>query len=572
MSEHTPYSPEQDQAMQKPQINWAEFQLDYLHYPVHVPAIESTQGTTYLIERSDSPHTRDRLNAMGAANVVCRVLPAHTDTLTEDERAYSKGLPHNRALFAKNPLSPQLEREALVFEPTAKSMLDIMIRAGHNGPEIRQARRAAVRGEAGPIVEAMTLATEFIKEAAALDDMTSAERKRRKVLGGALDFRDSALSLAEGLAKQGLDYGGFRRVSTRLTDGLQPDLIKDSVEPDAEVISMLQDSWGQALSLAKTYNTDQYRDGIYTELHKVGDVIIPIPAIASTAWEKNDSGIGYVSEDSGHTLAEIYAHGSLRGEPTPGSIDAAVFNKDTAALVKAYGLQYRGTLLERCRTVFDDEGNATILLQSTENMYRTTLSKQVRRQSVTDFLDQLGIATQDLTPRPEVVVPIQSEAKTSFSSVIEEVVLPEDKRRISSVSGYQMVLSGLSSMPDGAVLHWAGADARRHADIYEALALPENSMADTTLGGRSFRIAARYQGYEVEVLGGLQESITWIIEGDKQSLLENSAEFAGVMQSAGEEITRATEHMFTARKTPIQQRVLVRSTDADQFETLTIGE
>jgi len=348
---------------------------------VMVPVYRSPDKTTYLVPITDEEDARwgGQIKALKDKGTPCHLLPAGTDSYTQAERVFAEDTLEQSSTEIRSPFAVRLHKEeALVFDPTsAKSVLDVMIATGQDVPAIRQARRAALRGESNEVGNVLGRVLELNAVCQTDDQLALALRTAYGLVHQPIWLTDTIGELAE----KGVEAFQFSRIQQRLEEGVDPEVVKASVTSPEELRHVAQEGWKELITFARTHNSDLARDGIYTEVHKVGNVVIVMPAIASTNYPGD---LGYVEFGGGHTLAEIYGNTELNHRDLPQELNTAIDTSSLLQLSKQLGIISAGpaTLQRRCRTTFTAEGQPIIHIREDDpfnGRYGKMTTEQVER-------------------------------------------------------------------------------------------------------------------------------------------------------------------------------------------------
>ena len=528
-----------------------------------IPVLIDGSRKTYLVSK-ESSYADSKIAVLKKAGVSLHLLPSTTDSYTTDEEEYARTILNQRPRSISTPIAPRSEQvEALVYEPTTKSLLDIMIRSGHDTPDIRQARRAALRGDDSHIVEAFDLIT-FCAEPTEIDlndHDAIVEEKQRKALSRLLDVSLNKANMHY-KAAEGLDFYEYRTISTALERGLRPELVKAAVEPDSETLELVSHAWGQAIDAARQYNTESRKSGIYTELYRIGDLIIPVPAIVSTELNSRNSIIGGVDETSGHSLAQIYV--LTEHEAGQNHLNDIIYGSEVAQLAKAMGFGERrgGTLIQRCRTFFDGE-TPVIQLMDKDSEYSKVLS-----DADIAMLSQMNIKTNQAHVA-KTTIEHDSDAEIvepQVTTLFHEIDLPIG--HANNPNYYQMVLQGIETKGSDLQLEWAGAHTQRHEDLYEQIERDKLEEMPIQLNNEQFGLIARYDGFTNKTIGA-EQSIHWFLTGSPKD--EQIKLLRKIMNKTKKDIALQTKSKLDLQNSDdnvISQRLYIRETAGTLYVTL----
>ena len=321
-----------------------------------IVAVYRTENkTTYLVPVTTGEDARwtEQISALKHNGTPCHLLPAGADSYTETERAFAQTTLEQPSTEIKTPFAVRVHtEEALVFDPNStKSVLDVMIATGQDTSEIRQARLAALRGEKNEIVDTLGQILE-------LNTLLQTDEKQAAALRTAYGLMHQPIWLSDTigeLTEKGTQAFQFRRIKQRIEEGIDPEVVKASVTNPEDLRKLAQAGWDELIAFARTHNRDLAQDGIYTEVHKVGEVVIAIPAIASTNYHGD---LGYVEFGGGHTLAEMYGNTELNHRDLPQELNAVIDSSPLLRLSQQLGIISGGatTLQRRCRTTFTADG------------------------------------------------------------------------------------------------------------------------------------------------------------------------------------------------------------------------
>lgn len=323
----------------------------------------------------------------------------------------------------------------------------------------------------------------------------------------------------------------------RLEQDMTPEMPTKIAQNTPEVQELLGDIWGRSARLAIQQNTDVTGKGIYTEIHRYGDALIAIPALASTDYFSSDSGIGYVDvTGGGHTLAEIYAYGGLRSAPGQEEIDKSIFESDIAKLAQVLNMKERGTLLKRCLMRVDQNGQPVINLLE-ENAYNTTSDgKRLGDPSITEGLSKLGILVASASSSPSSqqheAAPIAEQLPSSVELSVKEYGIVRE----SSSTDYLMVLSD-ASFDEGYLpkLEFAAGTAGLHTELQEVAGLSESTgWVETTIGGDLYPMRIFFSGMTRKAEAPAR--ILWQILGSPTELDRALPEFAQIVWEVGRKL------------------------------------
>lgn len=319
-------------------------------------------------------------------------------------------------------------------------------------------------------------------------------------------------------------------------------------------------------------------DSVYGEVHKIGESYIPLPALVDTyGWGVEDEGLGYVTESSGHTLAEIYYDKVRFPEDTNHETEKrqktsrALQDLGVLDFISATGLgSDRKTLRQRGRFTFDAEGSITFDTKEDYNLRHTT--DQAAFNGVVEGLARFGIKTRvregtiemrslGLLEVPEiskVVVHIQDvngliplDERNAYGSelkVLQAASIQEDP--VSRVDVLGVAIEGTKKIE----LRFVEGQARRHDDlrryasggVFEASS--DNSLS-IELGGASLMIDAQYD--EIDGVA----SLVFMVECSSEQLKERAGDLEKIVEDTAQAIRHRDRY---AGGVPIKTTLLHR--------------
>lgn len=484
-------------------------------FPLYVMTVQHEGRTTYLLPTTeDIERDEEKLRLIANTGAHVRMLPAEADTYSEDEKRRYQDL-SARGVHLEKPLVHEHNVEVLLFDPhSVKSLLDVMIATGHDTPELRAERRAALRGEETPTITILK----------SLEQMTRSDDPRATALSDVLGFSDGLYSdtLIEQLVSEGSDSSSVDRVRSKLESGINPELVESTVAEPERLQAIITQAWNEIIIVAREHNKDVHRNRLYVELHQVGGVLIPVPAVVSTdMWESAKNMLGDIDvTGAGHTLTEMYSHDSVYGKSYSYAL-IKYHESQLARLSKEIGLGVSGraTLQRRCLTTFDELGDPVIHLQESDN-YRFH-PKKARDEWIFSVLDKQGIKS-DLQLADKRTVDIVAEtARLPVENVFTEIDildLPEESRSTTPTA----TLLRARNSSKGVYLSWAYGYAKRHEDLWNAVHYDEpqqtNPYVNVRLGDTDFSLQAKYVVIEEPVSGETTQVLTWIFRGGRDDI------------------------------------------------------
>ena len=479
---------------------------------VIVSVFRTPDKATYLvpINGADDERWQERVRALQTNDIPCHLLPSGADQYSAQEKHFAQQTLGQPAGETKAPFAPRLRKEeALVFDPTSpKSMLDVMIATGHDSPDIRKARLAALHGEANATVDTLRNLLDF----GAYGESGDA---RAHALQIAYDFYDkvSFIDIVEQLTEKGTDAFRYTRIQQRVAEGVEPKLVESAVTHPDQIQQVATDGWKQMIDFARVHNKDLSRGGIYTELHRIGGVLVALPAIASTAWAPVGEALSQVAiTGDGHTLAENYKNDAPQKQDL--SRDLIDFMRTTPLrqLSKKLGILTggRSTLQRRCLTTFDDEGKPVIHLREgdpyngrrgkmTNEEVRFALSAQMIRNDLADEKGTIIEAAHEFDG--QVIVDVQKSIEFTQPRFSDEAPIACITRIDTSSEVPRLAWTyGYAPMHE-ALFHEAGPNDDPEAGI------------PVQLGDETVYLRATYTGHHDQI-EGKQQFILWAFHGD----------------------------------------------------------
>lgn len=496
-----------------------------------VPVYRTPDSATYLVPMKSDATGHRSIQALQADGVPCHLLPSGADQYTGRESQFAREVLEQPPTEVRAPFAPRLrEKEALVFDPTsAKSVLDVMIATGHDSRDIRKARHDALHGELNPIVDTM----KHVLELGALADDYDA---RANALGKAYGFQNYSMSSIDSinsLVEKGLEAFPLQRVQQRMAAGVDPETVKASVTDPEMLQSAAAEGWEEMIAFAQTHNADVYGNGIYTELHKMGDVLVALPAIASTAWTSR-AGMGYVDVTSGHTLAEIYDVVEADRRNLSPDVSTFLDNSTLLKLSRKLGLLANGpsTLQRRCYTTFDEAGSPVIHLR--EQDYYNRRNGKMTSEAIMAALSGQGIDT-DLVDDKGAVVRTGAEFDGPITVDIKEL----EGHEMPRFPGDRPIACVTSlDIGDQAAVTWMYGYAANHETLFKKA----NSETDEEGGivvrfkdGQTVQLRTTYVGHEDEI-EGKQQFILWSFQGERAVIDAHGGELKTMMKKANRAI------------------------------------
>jgi hypothetical protein len=180
---------------------------------------ESGKRTHLLLIDQDGVDTY-KLRALEQNDVPVLLLPADSDTYSHDEAVFARDTLHQSARSIKTPYAPRVvEREALAFQLETKPVIDVMIRAGHTSPELRQSRLAALHDDENEVIKALDVLLEVgrLDMATYTDAATPDTRVLKNLLAEKFALHATmGSSMVESLAEKGLEDHQLNRIKDRI--------------------------------------------------------------------------------------------------------------------------------------------------------------------------------------------------------------------------------------------------------------------------------------------------------------------------------------------------------------------
>jgi hypothetical protein len=542
-------------------------------YATTATRTDGTKLSVILLTDTDIEESKERANRdarlLKENGVVSDVLPARTDDYTPEEAVFaSDKLGLSRARI-RHPFMPQLKevnpdnRQVYFMEPTPKSLLDIMSLAGHSTPELQDARLAALHNKPNTIADnlAVLLRVGQGNERIVREQASSQDEAIRDVSGIAAQVPE----IVQGLLADGLNSHWFKKVGRALAEGLEPPVVETIAQATPETHALVKELWLEALQVARTHNLDP---AIYTEVHQVGDMFIPLPALGATAYESNGE-LGFVDIHSGHTLAGIYhdlfRHTSQRNTRLD---DRARANR-LVSLSQSLGLG-TGTLVSR--GYIGRQADAPLLLQRTGR--QETISQLDNPQFVQEVssLAATGIHTATAKTGYEVAEIGFHESRSVgevHNTFTEALIAPDDNNRTDDPS---MVLTGLKrevartvqedvqgmfiQEAQDLVLDWHEGPARSHNVLYAAAGHEPNAQFALDLQGIRVFLAGRFnmegppsdRFAKLRLFLGANPDVINSIGGDLRKIVTN----------VENDINRHMQHDMGMPGKKVQTEVLIR--------------
>ncbi len=502
-----------------------------------------------------------RLKAMQRAGIPLRLKAGETNRFEPKDRKYARTVLRQDPFTLKYPHAEQTGSEALVVRRNPVAILDLMIRAGHDSSDIRQARIAAAHGRPNHTASSLSVAL----EAAALEDVLYEEevpiaQKRRSEVykacfeGTVTGVRDLLLSAV----KKGVDFAAMHRAERLLQHGFRPDIVETLAQDPEKSKRLFTEVWADAIERARRHNTDRHNEGVYVELYKYCGGVLPLPAIASTAYDVHDSGIGWVG--SGHTLAQIYVEGGGRRLPEHASKDAEIFDTKAAEASKALGLgeMSAAKLLQRRARVFFDKAGVPVIELPPETGYENGRGKMTNAQ-LQDALLEMGIASRikrgdpvALTRSPELWI-------EPNSIVVRDVELSLEAR--GSAGYWQAVL--VPDAENGGFM-WACGESKAHSKLREELKLPEEGVI-VNVDGEDVAIVGQYMGYDD------RQAVLWQIAVTRGEFEKHKPAFTALISDSATALSRHMAGRFLLPET-VEHMIIFSREGNSRAEEVTLTQ
>ncbi|MFZ1249581.1 MAG: hypothetical protein WAQ24_04640 [Candidatus Saccharimonadales bacterium] len=532
---------------------------------VWMPAYNNGESTTLLVAVTDDARWQKRVGMLREQGIPCHLLPAKGDTYIPEEFAFASNTLQETPLETSSPYvrGPRAV-EAIVFDPSSpKSLLDVMIRTGHDTSQLRQARRDALQGNPNDIVAILANCIEAA-QSADVEAETGGKGVYSTVYGNSIS---STHQFVEDLAHKGLESWGYRTIERMHQAGVDQELVQLFAQNPEQAQAIATAAWQESIAAAHTHNTDAKQKGVYTEIHELGGVMIVLPAIASTAYETHDSNIGYVDvTGQGHTLAEIYANGAY-GAGSERPINKTVFDSTVARLARGLGMSQCGprTLQRRCLTTFDANGQPTIHLRD-EDPHSGNHNKMTNEE-VLDALRAENINAV-LKQSDKVTISLNPETNSQTEVFINKVPNMQEPR-------------SLNDQPIGVLVHigeagqhklvWTTGYARWHEDIRTAYQEgSEAGLPTIQIGGKSFAVKADYLRVPSSEYGKTDSLLLWNFIGDPEVFKQHALSVAAMVKQSERAFAKQDASAGGASSKPIRSEIAVTDPKTKKITTINI--
>lgn len=523
-------------------------------YMVGVPTFRTPNKLIYLVpvEPGDENRWAERVDVLRFNDVPCHLLPSGEDQYTSAESVFATETLGQPAREVRTPLMPrQNEKEALVFDPrSAKSVLDVMIACGQDTRKIRELRRTALHGESNPEVDILEDLLEFGR---AFETDRGKADTLRTVYG--IDNYTGTSDVVYSLIDKGLDAFPYQRIEQRKAEGVNLELIKEAVDAPERLRALIADGWEQAIEAAKVHNSDLHTKGIYTELHKVGGVVVALPALTSTAWEKSGSTVGYVDvTGAGHTLTGLYRDYSSKNAQNTDVTGSLINAAPIIQLSRELGVLANGpaTLQRRCLTTFDADGNPVIHLQDKDH-YNNRLGKMSNEQ-IWYSLTTEGIQS-DLVTSDAVHIDIGHEANNKPVSVRIREIEELDKPRIKDEIPIAYVTRVFDNSDETNVT-WSVGYADNHDKLLQEVT--GNSEVEPGIkirfGNDQMLLRATYIGYE-DAASVKQQAVLWHFYGSPKPFELYADKIKAIVDNANEALAVHMEAKWGADQNKLSSKI-----------------
>ncbi|MBP9852764.1 hypothetical protein KBC77_02125 [Candidatus Saccharibacteria bacterium] len=435
--------------------------------------------------------------------------------------------------------------EGLVVELSLGGYLGVLERFSGGSEVVAEARRAFDSGEQSELLDSLNI----LARMAVLEEKSYGSDQDQKLYDTYKNVfkieAESSHVLTE-LAEKGLEAHSLTLVADRLANGVDGGLLEQSVKSPDVLRDAVMSTWKECIDLAFMHNTDLADDGVYTEIHKVGDVLIPVPAISSVAFTSRDSSLGYVDKSSGHTLVEMYNMGPHLYSDTK-DLDTIVFNKNLLELIRGLGLEYSAgkTLQRRCVTVRGSDGEPVVVL--TKPLYE-------QRSKLNDEQLTEGLVAENIQSQVDGAQPKTLSGETHKESSIRVNVTEVEVAGMTLPNIGELGVLGRFESPAGedTELAWFYGTSGWHGAVSQAAGVVDERIP-ITIEGKQFRMIGRYQWDPME--GVSKHSIALHVEGNpddfggaqsvlRDMLIASGKEFREVMtQKTGSSVQLPAMYM-----------------------------